>query len=115
MTPNPTWCTIPAMELERAAKCLAELGNPVRLSAVRLLVQAGPDGLPVKDIQSHLGVPQSTLSHHLAHLISAGLISQTREGRMLRCRVSYKTIKEVLDFLMSDCCARVADHRTAAE
>ena len=103
------------MKLERAAKCLTELGNPARLSAVRLLVQAGPEGLPVKDIQSHLGVPQSTLSHHLAHLISAGLISQTREGRMLRCRVNYRTIKEVLDFLMKDCCAGVADHPTAAE
>ena len=82
---------------------------------MRLLVQGGPEGLPVKDIQSHLGVPQSTLSHHLAHHISPGLIRQTREGRMLRCRVSYKTINEVLDFLMKDCCAGVADHRSAAE
>jgi DNA-binding transcriptional ArsR family regulator len=103
------------MELERAAKYLAELGNPARLSAVRLLVQAGPEGLPVKDIRSHLGVPQSTLSHHLAHLISAGLISQTREGRMLRCRVNCQAITEVLDFLMRDCCAGVADPRGGTE
>jgi DNA-binding transcriptional ArsR family regulator len=100
-----------AMKLKTAAKCLAELGNPARLSAVRLLVQAGPEGLPVKAIQVHLGVPQSTLSHHLAHLISAGLINQTREGRILRCRVNYKTIKEVLDFLMRDCCAGVVERQ----
>ena len=103
------------MELGRVAKCLAELGNSARLAAVRVLVQAGPQGLPVKDVQAHLGIPQSTLSHHLTRLISAGLISQTREGRILRCRVNYRTIKEVLDFLMMDCCAGVADHRPQAE
>ncbi|UCG12357.1 MAG: helix-turn-helix transcriptional regulator [Deltaproteobacteria bacterium] len=99
------------MELERAAKCLAELGNPSRLSAFQLLVQAGPEGLSVKQIQSHLGIPQSTLSHHIAHLVSAGLIRQTREGRVLRCQVEYRTIKDVLDFLMKDCCAGISAHR----
>lgn len=93
------------MELETAAKRLAELGHPVRLSVVRLLVQAGPGGLPVKDVQSRVGIPQSTLSHHLAHLLAAGLISQTREGRVLRCRVEYAALQEVLAFLMRDCCA----------
>ena len=93
------------MELERAAKCLAELGHPLRLSAVKLLVRAGPPGLSVKDIQDHLGIPASTLSHHIAHLVSAGLVTQTREGRVLRCRVEYGVLKGVLDSLMSDCCA----------
>ncbi len=96
------------MKLENIAHRLAELGHPARLETFRLLVRAGYQGLPVKDIQTHLGIPQSTLSHHLAHLMSAGLISQTREGRVLRCRVEYPAIKEVLDFLMHDCCAGVA-------
>ena len=100
------------MEIDRAAKCLAELGNTSRLSAFRLLVKAGPEGLPVKDIQSHLDIPQSTLSHHIAHLMSAGLVSQTREGRILRCRVDYEKIKEVLSFLLEDCCAGIVNHRT---
>ena len=95
------------MEIQKAAKCLAELGNPSRLSAFRLLVKAGPEGLPVKDIRSHLGIPQSTLSHHIAHLMSAGLVSQTREGRILRCRVDYGKIEEVLSFLLEDCCAGI--------
>ncbi len=95
------------MEIDKVAKCLAELGNPSRLAAFRLLVQAGPQGLPVKDIQSHLDIPQSTLSHHIAHLISAGLISQTREGRMLRCRVEFDVIRDVLEFLLRDCCAGI--------
>ena len=96
-----------SMELDKAAKCLAELGNSSRLSAFRLLVKAGPEGLPVKEIRAHLGIPQSTLSHHLAHLISAGLISQTREGRILRCRVNYDVINAVLEFLLKDCCAGI--------
>lgn len=97
----------PCMEIEKVAKCLAELGNPLRLSAFRILIQAGPDGLPVKDIQEYLGIPKSTLSHHISHLISAGLITQTREGRVLRCRVEYDVIKGVLEYLMKDCCAGV--------
>jgi len=97
------------MELDKVAKCLAELGNPSRLSAFRLLVRAGSEGLPVKDIQSYLDIPQSTLSHHIAHLVSSGLISQTREGRVLRCRVEYNAIKSVLEFLLRDCCAGIED------
>ncbi len=95
------------MQIQDAAKCLAELGSSSRLSAFRLLVQAGLDGLPVKDIQTHLGIPQSTLSHHIAHLVSAGLVRQTREGRVLRCRVEFDKIKEVLSFLLEDCCSGV--------
>jgi DNA-binding transcriptional ArsR family regulator len=58
----------------------------------------------VKDIQAYLGIPKSTLSHHIAHLISAGLISQTREGRVLRCRVEFDVIRSVLEYLLKDCC-----------
>ncbi|MEW6667713.1 MAG: metalloregulator ArsR/SmtB family transcription factor [Thermodesulfobacteriota bacterium] len=99
------------MEIETVAKCLAELGNPSRLSAFHLLVKAGPQGLPVKDIQAHLGIPQSTLSHHLSHLMSAGLVTQTREGRVLRCRVEYGRVRDVLSFLLKDCCAGIVDPR----
>lgn len=95
------------MELETIAHRLAELGHPARLETFRLLVRAGLEGLPVKDIQAHLGIPQSTLSHHLSHLMAAGLISQTREGRVLRCRAEFGAIKEVLGFLLRDCCAGV--------
>ena len=95
------------MEIEKVAKCLSELGHPLRLSAFRLLIQAGPDGLAVKDIQAHLNIPKSTLSHHISHLIAAGLIHQTREGRVLRCRVAFEQIRSVLEFMLKDCCAGV--------
>ncbi len=99
------------MELETAARCLAELGNPSRLAAFRLLVQAGPEGLMVKDIQAHLDVPKSTLSHHIAHLVFAGLIRQRRDGRTMRCTVEYAMMSSLLDFLSEDCCAGLEKHR----
>ena len=100
------------MELELAAKRLAELGHPARLKIFRLLVQAGPEGLPVKDVQAHLDIPASTLSHHLSHLVGAGLIVQTREGRLLRCQVVYPAVREMMNFLLQDCCAGIEGIKT---
>lgn len=102
------------MDIDAASKCLAELGNPHRLKAFRLLVQAGPDGLPCKEIQAHLGIPKSTLSHHIAHLVWAGIVTQTREGRVLRCRLNYAHVRGLLDFLMDDCCRGLCDHEQHA-
>lgn len=93
------------MDLDRLAKCLEKLGNPRRLEIYRLLVRAGPDGLPVGRIQDHLGVPASTLSHHLFHLVSADLVRQDREGRVLRCRANYELMDQVVASLTAECCA----------
>ena len=92
------------MELEHAARCLEKLGNPTRLEVFRLLVKAGHDGLPVGAIQDRLGVPASTLSHHVAHLVNVGLVSQEREGRVLRCRPNFPLMDELVGFLTSECC-----------
>ena len=98
------------MNIDTAAIMLAELGNPHRLATFRLLVCAGPDGLPVKAIQEHLGIPRSTLSHHILHMVSAGIVTQTREGRSLRCRIDCAEVRALLDFLMEDCCAGLDAH-----
>lgn len=103
------------MEIDTAATMLAELGNPHRLAAFRLLVRSGPDGLPVKAIQDHLGIPKSTLSHHISHMIWAGIVTQTREGRSLRCRIDYARVRGMLDFLMEDCCAGLERHDAGQE
>ncbi|MDH3596879.1 MAG: metalloregulator ArsR/SmtB family transcription factor [Rhodospirillales bacterium] len=92
------------MELDHAARCLEKLGNPTRLEVFRLLVKAGHDGLSVGAIQEHLGVPASTLSHHVAHLVNVGLVSQEREGRVLRCRPNFPLMDELIGFLTSECC-----------
>jgi DNA-binding transcriptional ArsR family regulator len=96
------------LEVESAARCLAELGNPARLEAFRALVTAGPDGLSVGEIRDALGIPDSTLTHHLAHLRHAGLISQEREGRVLRCRADFARMDALMRFLVSECCRGMA-------
>jgi len=92
------------MKLEQAALCLEKLGHPTRLSIFRLLVRAGDEGLPVGRIQAHLGVPASTLSHHVGHLVSVGLVVQDREGRVLRCRPNFPLMDSLIGFLTAECC-----------
>lgn len=96
------------MELQHAARCLEKLGNPTRLEIFRLLVRAGEAGLAVGQIQDHLGIPASTLSHHLSHLVNVGLVSQARESRVLRCTPNFKLMEQLVDFLGEECCAGLA-------
>lgn len=92
------------MSTDSAAACLAELGNPIRLAIFRLLVQAGPEGAVVGDVQRHLGIPGSTLSHHLSHLARVGLIEQQREGRSLWCIAHHTVMDDLIEFLTDECC-----------
>lgn len=69
----------------------------------------------MKAIQNHLGIPKSTLSHHISHLVWAGIVTQTREGRTLRCRIDCGQVRGLLDFLMEDCCAGLDLHDAGHE
>lgn len=93
------------LDYDTAATLLSQLGNPTRLKIVRELVRAGQSGMPVGDIQRALDIPNSTLSHHLSHLRSAGLVRQEREGTILRCLVDYSKIDGIVTFLTEECCA----------
>ncbi len=93
------------MNTQLVAKAFKELGHPSRLSIFRCLVKAGPEGLPVGDIKEVLGIPNSTLSHHVSALVAAGLIRQHREGTTLYCIPRYETLDGLMDFLVKDCCA----------
>jgi DNA-binding transcriptional ArsR family regulator len=93
------------LEIDTAAELLARLGNPTRLRIVRELVRAGKTGMAVGDIQRSLGIPHSTLSHHLSLLRNVGLLRQEREGTVLRCLVDYDRLGSVITFLTEDCCA----------
>jgi ArsR family transcriptional regulator len=93
-----------AMELEQTALRLEALGNATRLEIYRLLVRAGPDGLPVGAIQRRTGVARSTLSHHLHRLIAVDLVTQERRGTTLICRANYDVMYAVIDFLGAECC-----------
>jgi len=99
---------------EEAVQCMTELGSSSRLETFRLLVRAGPGGLLVHEIQGHLEIPASTLSHHLSRLVSCGLVTQDREGRTLRCRIDYDRVNALLRFLKEDCCAGLEMHVSAA-
>ena len=92
----------------QAAPMLAALGSEVRLGLFRQLLRAGSDGLSVTGLQRMTGIPPSTLGHHVTALVSAGLVSQERQGRELICRAEYADIRRLSAFLLSECCADAA-------
>ena len=92
------------METNNAATCMEALGNTTRLEIFRLLVRAGPNGAPVGRLQEKLGIPGSTLSHHIARLVRVGLVSQERRSRVLICRAEYARMDALLAFLGAECC-----------
>ncbi len=102
------------MDLDHAARCLEKLGHPTRLRIVRLLVRAGADGLSVGTVQEHLGIPASTLSHHILRLVSAELIGQERRGRILRCTANYPLLDSVVALLTEECCTGLTAGRKRA-
>ena len=93
------------MTLKTAARQLEALGNPTRLAIYRRLIQVGPQGSSVGEIRKVLRVPASTLSHHIARLVQAGLISQERNGRTLCCTADFDNMDALMKFLVLNCCA----------
>jgi ArsR family transcriptional regulator len=100
-----THSIIPLMELDDAANILAKIGNSTRLKIVRLLVRAGDDGLAVGQIQKQLDIPGSTLTHHIAHLKSAGVLRQQRQQATLICTIEFDLLRALVDYLTAECCA----------
>jgi DNA-binding transcriptional ArsR family regulator len=94
------------MELEIAAKQLEALGNPTRLAIYRGLIRVGGVGSSVSEIRKELGIPASTLSHHIARLVQAGLISQERDSRTLYCKADFMNMDALMTFLVENCCAQ---------
>lgn len=86
------------------AQRFAALGHEARLGIVRRLLAAHPDGHVVGELQEALGIPGSTLTHHLDALHHEGLISKRREGRFLRYRAEGEALRGLLDFLYAECC-----------
>jgi len=93
-----------AQQLETIAARLAELGHPTRLAIFMHLVKAGEAGAPVGEIQQQIGIPGSTLSHHIAKMVKVDLIRQQRESRTLFCIPQYDSLLEIVDFLQEQCC-----------
>lgn len=92
------------MEPDAAVSALSALAHDSRLRAFRLLVQAGPEGIPAGEIAAQLGVAPPTLSFHLAQLVRAGLIDSRREGRSVLYALRVDGIRELVAFITQDCC-----------
>lgn len=93
------------MKPAAAIQALGALAQEHRLALFRLLVQAGDKGLAAGAIADALGVPNSSLSFHLAQLRSAGLILQERQHRSLIYRANYTAMNALVGYLMENCCA----------
>lgn len=92
------------MKIDDAAARLEALGNPTRLRVYRSLVKAGDKGLAVGKLQTKLDIAASTLSHHLKTMLIVGLISQEREATTLICRANYDVMRDLVGFLLEECC-----------
>lgn len=92
------------MDKNTALAALAALGQETRLDIFRLLVTAGGEGVPAGGIASRLGAVQNTTSAHLKILNHAGLVRAEREGRVVRYVADMTGFRDLLAFLMEDCC-----------
>jgi protein-tyrosine-phosphatase/DNA-binding transcriptional ArsR family regulator len=93
------------MEATDAAQIFAALSQDTRLAVLRLLVTAGPTGLPAGEIADRLGTPASTASFHLAALERAGLTQSTRQGRNIIHAVRIVALRGLIAFLAETCCS----------
>ena len=92
------------LNAESAITALGALAQEHRLALFRLLIQAGEEGMAAGAIAEALGVPNSSLSFHLAQLANAGLIRPERQGRSILYRADYGAMNALVGFLMENCC-----------
>jgi len=91
-----------------AAAALGALGHEARLRIFRLLVRAGPAGLNIGEIGRLIGLPASTLAHHLSALVQAGLVTQERRSRQVINRADFDVMSNVLAYVAEECCKGVS-------
>ena len=93
-------------QVTRCADMLSAMGTEPRLRIVQLLLSAHPHGMVVGEIGSELEIPSSTLSHHLDKLKNENLVQVRREGTFLWYTANTDVLREMLQFLFSECCTR---------
>src|SRR3954452_15981501 len=101
MTAKPT-----EDEIVRFADMFSAMGTGPRLRIMRVLLSAHPDGMIVSDIGAELGIPASTLSHHLEKLRNEDLVNVKRDGTYLWYSANTEILQELLGFLYAECCTR---------
>ena len=96
------------MERTDAVAALAALAQDSRLDVFRLLVQAGPEGMPAGEIASSLKLAPNTLTFHFDRLRGAGLVTVRRDGRSMIYAARFDTMNALLGFLTENCCVGAA-------
>nr|WP_319384423.1 metalloregulator ArsR/SmtB family transcription factor [uncultured Roseibium sp.] len=92
------------MDINDALGAFGALSQKTRLDVFRLLIKAGPEGMSAGDVGEVLGVRQNTMSTNLSILLQAGLVRNERDGRSIRYFADLEGTKDLLTFLMADCC-----------
>ena len=87
-----------------AVTALAALAQDNRLDVFRLLVQAGPAGMPAGAVANALDLPPNTLTFHFDRLRMAGLVTVRREGRSMICAAQFDKMNALVNFLTENCC-----------
>src|SRR5260370_23716948 len=95
-----------AEQIAKYADMFTAMGTEPRLRIMQLLLSAHPDGLVVGEIQSELGIPNSTLSHHLEKLKNEDLVKVRRDSTFLWYTANTEALQELLGFLYAECCTR---------
>ena len=93
-------------QITRYADMFSAIGTEPRLRILRLLLSAHPEGMNVGEIGTELGIPGSTLSHHLEKLKNEALLSVRRESTYLWYSANTDALQELLAFLYAECCTR---------
>ena len=97
---------VPDAQIARFADMFTAMGTEPRLRIMRLLLSAHPEGMVVSDIGAELEIPASTLSHHLDKLKNEDLVKVRRDGTFLWYTANTEALRELLNFLFSECCTR---------
>ena len=92
------------MEKTDAVAALAALAQDNRLDVFRLLVQAGPAGMPAGEIAAALKLAPNTLTFHFDRLRGAGLVTVRRDGRSMIYAARFESMNTLLAYLTENCC-----------
>jgi ArsR family transcriptional regulator, arsenate/arsenite/antimonite-responsive transcriptional repressor len=95
-----------AEQFAKYADMFTAMGTEPRLRIMQLLLSAHPEGLVVGEIQSELGIPNSTLSHHLEKLKNEELVKVRRDSTFLWYTANTEALEQLLGFLYAECCTR---------
>ena len=92
------------MTEQQATTALSSISNATRLRMLRLLVAAGPEGLPAGTIAAEVGATPSRASFHLSKMTEAGLLLSQRQSRQIAFRVDFDAVGGLIRYLIEDCC-----------